>query len=65
MLTAAETHILVEEEQMECQADAKLHGQRIEFNPHALQKLILLVHEAIHPADFFDEFRISLLSSDL
>ena len=58
MLAVAEAHILMEEEQVECQANAKLHRKRIKFNPETFEVLVLIIQKLVHPGDLLHEVLI-------
>ena len=58
MLAIAEAHILMEEEKMECQTNAKLHRKRIKFNPETFEVLVLIIHKLVHPGDLLHEVLI-------
>ena len=58
VLTPAEAHILMEEEKVQSQTNANLHGKWIKLNPDTFKVLVLFIQELIHPGDLLDELLV-------
>ena len=59
-LAFTEAGILMKKDQMYSQAKGDLHRKSIKVYPHALEILVLGVHELVHLSNLLSAFNISL-----